>query len=213
MASHKARGVGHRAVRRTLVGGLMGALGLCVVALVVVVETGWLRIDPIMSGSMRPGLPVGGVAIAERVPRASLRVGDVLFFTPPWAPGTTDVHRIISLRRSGGGTVIRTRGDANAAADPIPVRLLGRWVYEVRGSLPFVGYAAVWLHSAAAKLELSLGVLLGAVGITIWSLRARHRPVGQAGAQGDPSRGDRAGGASPSGVATGVLCDAGGGSV
>lgn len=213
MASREAREVGHRAVRRTLAGGLIGALALCVVALVVVVGTGWLRIDPIMSGSMRPGLPVGGVAIAERVPRASLRVGDVVLFTPPWAPSTTDVHRIISLDRSGGGSVIRTRGDANSAADPAPVRLSGRWIYEVRGSLPFMGYAAVWLHSAAAKLELSLGVLLGAVGITIWNLRARRRPVGQAGAQGDLSSGDRAGGASPSGVATGVLCDAVGGSV
>ena len=128
------------------------ALGLIVVA--VGVGTGRWQIRPVLSGSMRPGLPVGGVVVTERVPLSSLQVGDVAVFHPPGARHTTYVHRIVSLQDGREGVVVRTKGDANLTPDPWTLRLHGRWAYEARFSLPLLGYPAVWIHSPEGRRYL-----------------------------------------------------------
>ena len=178
-----AKRFGRKRVRRagsvfflaTLVGGI-ASLGLAI-------GSGSWRIDPILSGSMRPGFPVGGVVVAERVPVAVLRVYDVVLFQPPWSPGTTDVHRIVQIHRHGLITTIRTKGDDNSVADPLPVRLTGRWIYEARFALPLVGYAAVWLHSPAGELELAGVLLCVAIGVAAWATHERRALSERIGAQ------------------------------
>lgn len=148
-----------RGVLRTLVLALLLA-GF--IAAAIGVGSGQWQVRPVLSGSMRPGLPIGGVVVTERVPLRSLRVGEVAVFHPPGSSSVTYVHRIISLRPSQGGVVVRTKGDANLYPDPWTLKLHGKWAYQARFALPLLGYPAVWVHSPEGKriLVLVAGTLL-----------------------------------------------------
>lgn len=162
-------------VRHAIGTGVALLLLLMTALLAGTVASGAWRMDPMLSGSMRPAYPLGSVVLAERVPLAALQRGDVVLFSPPWAPGQTYAHRIIALRRVAGVTTIRTKGDANSVADPAPVRLTGRFVYEARAAVPVVGYVAVWAHSSAGELELAAIALMTAMGVAAWTAKVRRR--------------------------------------
>jgi signal peptidase len=124
---------------------LLAALLLAGAGLVTysVLSGNW-TIAPILSGSMRPGFPVGGVVVAERTPTSALAVGDVILFQNPDRPSDQMVHRIIRLKSDQSGQqVINTKGDANSADDPWTVSLQGNSVYVAQFTLPLLGYAAV----------------------------------------------------------------------
>lgn len=164
-------------VRGVLILALLGALVLIVVG---VASGGW-EIQPILSGSMRPGFPVGGVVVVEREPISSLHVRDVVLFHPPTEPGVTYVHRIIWLKRTPLGTEIHTQGDDNAFPDPWTSVLEGKWAYQARFTVPLVGYAAVWDHSLAGKRYLLvIAVLIAAVAIGLGVAEVQGRRHGTA---------------------------------
>ena len=147
-----------------------------VVAVIGVAGGGW-AVQPILSGSMRPGFPLGGVVVAERMPVTDLQVRDVVIFHPPSEPTIDYVHRVISLRREGSTVVIRTQGDANLYPDPWTLRLHGRYVYVARFTLPLLGYPAVWVHSPTGRRTLlaTAFVLAGALGVLLLRDRNRRR--------------------------------------
>lgn len=97
----------------------------------------------IKSGSMGAAAPTGSVVVARPIPPADIRVGTVVLLQmqgdssgqPPPV-----LHRVIEVQRNDGVVSVRTKGDANAAADPE--------AHELRGStftpvyvLPYVGRA------------------------------------------------------------------------
>jgi signal peptidase I len=155
---------------------LVIAVGI-VVAVIAVAGGGW-EVQPILSGSMRPGFPVGGVVIAERLPLSELQVRDVIIFHPPFDPSQYYVHRVIALRRVGSTADIRTQGDANLYPDPWTLRLRGRDVYVAQFTLPLLGYAAVWVRSPTGhRIMLVLAVILvGALVVPPLRGRMRRRP-------------------------------------
>lgn len=149
--------------RRTLAAArrfaLLAVLVVCVAAVatgVAAVASGGWQVRPVLSGSMRPTFPVGGVVITESVPTGSLRVGDVAVFHPPGQADITYVHRIVWLHREGGQLLVQTKGDANPVRDPWTLHVRGPVAYRERWVLPLVGYAAVWVHSAAGRHDLYL---------------------------------------------------------
>lgn len=163
-----------RGVLRTLVLALLVA-GFIMAA--VAVGSGQWQVRPVLSGSMRPGFPIGGVVVTERVPLSSLRVGEVAVFHPPGSSSVTYVHRIISLRPSRGAVVVRTKGDANLYPDPWTLKLHGKWAYQARFALPLLGYPAVWVHSPAGKriLIVIAGTLLASwSGLVVVDLRRKR---------------------------------------
>lgn len=155
------------------------ALTLAAAAAVVVsvaVGTGAWRIAPIRTGAMRPGLPVGGVVVAERVPVSSLAVRDVVLLHPPGDPGATDARRIVSLSRTASATSLQTQADATTRVDPWTLRVDGRSIYEARFSLPLLGYVAVGLGSGPGRIVLiAVGALVVALLVTSLALNALHR--------------------------------------
>jgi len=161
---------------------LIGAVGgVTLVALSL--SSGRWRVAPIRSGSMRPGLPVGGLVATERVPVSSLAVRDVLLFHPPGEPDVTFVHRIISIDRAGSVTTVRTQGDDNPRPDPWTLRLAGRSAYKARFTVPLIGYVAFWFGSAAARAALVVGVAIVVAALLAWALRdrlVRRRSTGAA---------------------------------
>jgi signal peptidase I len=129
----------------------------------------------VLSGSMRPGLPVGGVVITKRVPITSLKVRDVVVLHRPDKPQELYVHRIVRLSRVGGAISVRTQGDANNAPDPWRVTLRGATAYRVVYAVPLAGYAAVWVHSPQGRRTFLLLGLLMMLGAAAGVLIARRR--------------------------------------
>ena len=86
-----------RGIRRAFF-ALLAALFLAGAGLVAysVLSGNW-TIAPILSGSMWPGFPVGGVVVAERASTSELAVGDVIIFQDPDRPSEQVVHRITQL--------------------------------------------------------------------------------------------------------------------
>ena len=160
MRTQPRHGPPGRSVRRWVDRLLMGVLIAVIVAGTVAVLSGRYQLRPVLSGSMRPGLPVGGIVITERVPTSSLQVRDVVVFHSPDHPQDLIVHRIVSLTPGASGPVVKTQGDANTAPDPWTVTLHGATAYRAVYALPLVGYVAVWVHGPSGRLALMVTGLL-----------------------------------------------------
>jgi signal peptidase len=107
----------------------------------------------IEGGSMGGTIPRGSIAYEEVVPAARIRVGDVITYRPPGRRERLVTHRVVWSGRDGrGARVYRTRGDANAAADP--------WTFAPRAAsqarvvfhVPLAGYALAALSVRAVRV-------------------------------------------------------------
>ncbi|HVF06094.1 MAG TPA: signal peptidase I [Frankiaceae bacterium] len=111
----------------------------------VLVARDAVRLARVTTGSMRPGIPVGALVASVPVDTDAVGVGDVVMFRPPApfadADGTPVAHRVVAVERHGDALQIRTRGDANATADP--------WVLDGRGT---TFYRVTWDSLAAGRL-------------------------------------------------------------
>ena len=106
--------------RRRLVDVMLLVAGVAVLAAGIGFRVADFHVQTVLSGSMRPTVSPGDLAITQGVPKGSLRVGDVIVFTPP--DGTQPVlHRIASRE----GDVLTTKGDANSVADPWRITAAG----------------------------------------------------------------------------------------
>jgi signal peptidase I len=144
----------------------LGAAVLVVLAAVVATLVGRLQLEPVLSGSMRPGIQPGDLAVTLSVPSSSLAKGDVIVFHPPG--GSIPVmHRIASLRHAAGKTLITTRGDANhGLIDPWgSVSLRGAKSFRYVAAIPLLGWAPIELRrlpgGGVSLLFIASGLLLG----------------------------------------------------
>ncbi|MHB8891846.1 MAG: signal peptidase I [Candidatus Limnocylindrales bacterium] len=176
-----------RGIRRAFL-AVLAVLFLAGAGLVTysVLSGNW-TIAPILSGSMRPGFPVGGVVVAERTPTSALAVGDVILFQNPIRPSERMVHRIIQLKVDPSGQmVVNTKGDANNVDDPWTASLQGDSIYVAQLTLPLLGYAAV---STTPGTNLMIGgVILLLVAVSTVMSRERRVPAEKAGASHEASR-------------------------
>jgi signal peptidase len=97
----------------------------------------------ITSGSMTGTYDRGSVVFDEVVPVTDLQVGDVITYTPPPGSGPSGriTHRIVWIGSDQfGRPALRTKGDANDAADPWTFTLDGAEQARVSFHVPYVGY-------------------------------------------------------------------------
>ncbi len=133
---------------------------------VALVNGSW-SVNPVLSGSMRPGLAVGSVVISERVPVSQLAVRDVIEFQEPNNPSVQMVHRIVKIAKDPSGQfAINTQGDANSVRDPWALTIRGGVAYRVRWSIPLVGYLAVAYQNNQGVALLGAGSILLAIAAT-----------------------------------------------
>jgi signal peptidase I len=136
-------------VTTALVAGAVVAFALGYAALLAV----GLRPVAVYSGSMRPTLGVGSLAVDRVVPASSVRVGDVITFNDPYVKGRLVTHRIAKIVPTKHGLAYRTKGDANAARDPWAIQLndkVGRVAFDV----PIAGYVLWYAHTREIRALL-----------------------------------------------------------
>jgi signal peptidase I len=120
----------------------------------------------VYSGSMRPTLGVGSLAVDRVVPASSVRVGDVITFNDPYVKGRLVTHRVAQIVPTKHGLAYRTKGDANAARDPWAIKLqdqVGRVAFDV----PLAGYLLYFSHTrelrALVLIVFAVSVLAAAL--------------------------------------------------
>jgi signal peptidase len=154
---------------------ILGSAGIGAWALA---QGSW-AVNPVLSGSMRPGFTVGGVVISQRIPVSELAVRDVIVFHNPNKPSEEMAHRIVQMTKgSNGRLLIKTQGDANPVRDPWTLSIRGKYVYKVRWSLPLLGYVAVAYqnHRGVALLGAGFVLILVALSIVIRQRRIAKSP-------------------------------------
>lgn len=167
-----------RTVLRGLNVAITALLAVAVILGVVEVTSGRWQLRPVTSGSMRPVLPIGSVALVEREPTSSVAVGQIYLTHPPADPKATVIHRVVSMQPSPAGTIVQTKGDANPAPDPWQVRVTSSHVYRERFEVPVVGRVALAVHSPHGRrvlLVLAALLMMLAVGNEMAKLRRRSR--------------------------------------
>jgi signal peptidase I len=141
--------------------------------------TGRWRLQPILSGSMAPQVPTGSLVLATPEAASAVHVGDIVVFRAPIAGHRLTAHRVIAVLSHGRRPGIRTKGDANAAADPWQARIEGGRIWIVRRDVPLLGYVTIFTQRSWLFLVLVLGV--GAVVIPllrrIWAQPEGVRPT------------------------------------
>jgi signal peptidase len=135
-----------------------------VVLLILVATTGmalgaW-RFTVIDTGSMRPALNPGDVAVLTSEPIADLRRGQIVAFHPPGEPRLTVTHRVFSVQRTSEGIIIKTKGDANNATDAWRARITSATVWRESLKLPKVGYLVAWSQQRPARLGVLIVVVV-----------------------------------------------------
>lgn len=138
----------------------VAALTLAIaVALVTIVIPKLMGAAPytVLTGSMRPAMAPGELAIVDPVEVADIRIGDVITYQP--APGEPQVvtHRVVGINAaSGGERTFLTQGDANTTPDAEPVieaQIRGKVAYSV----PLMGHVNSAINSQTRSNALVLG--------------------------------------------------------
>jgi len=139
---------------------LLAVLGAAGIAAFALVQGTWM-VTPVLSGSMRPGLSVGGIVVSQRVTVDSLHVRDVIIFRDPYKASEEIVHRIVKITKGPGGKLLfNTQGDANNVRDPWTLSIEGDSIYRARWSVPLVGYVAIAYQNHRGFFLLGAGILL-----------------------------------------------------
>ena len=134
---------------RATVGLLAGSIVALVMAYAGLMVAGYKPVA-VYSGSMKPTIGVGALALDRPIDAKEVRVGDVITFSDPYLKGRLVTHRVVRIIHTARGQVYRTKGDANPSRDPWTIHLTGQ-VGRVAFDVPFVGYALVYAHTREAR--------------------------------------------------------------
>jgi signal peptidase I len=168
-----------RTIARVTTALVAGAVVTFVAAYAALLVAGY-RPVVVYSGSMRPTLGVGSLAVDRVVPASSVHVGDVITFDDPYVKGRLVTHRVAQIVPTKYGLAYRTKGDANAARDPWAVRLGGN-VGHVAFDVPVAGYVLWYAHTREVRAALVLIVVLFLlVGALRWIWRSDARTPAEA---------------------------------
>lgn len=158
---------------RALSGFLLAVVALAALAVAALTLVLHLGFAPVLSPSMQPAFAPGDLLVTRPVAAADVAEGDVVVLPRTDAPGERFAHRVIATDTSDGGMVVRTQGDANAAADPQALRILSATVPVVVADVPAVGRVA--LLGGHAWVRVALIVLIGTA-VLVALKRALLRP-------------------------------------
>jgi signal peptidase len=128
--------------------------------LVAVWLLGW-QLQDVQTGSMTPTYPVGSLLVVGQIDAAAVQPGMAITFEDPAQPGRLVTHRVEQIA-PGNALAFVTHGDANAAADavPVPARLVrGRVLWSVTALGTFMDWLQ-WPRSFALLVALPVALLV-----------------------------------------------------
>jgi signal peptidase len=173
-------------VARVVSSILLGSVVLLILAAIGGMALGLWRFTVIDTGSMRPTLNPGDVAILTSEPAADLKKGQIVAFHPPGEPRLTVMHRVFSIDRRSKGVVIQTKGDANNATDQWHAHIVGDTVWHEDLKVPMVGYLAVLSQQRPVRLGVLIVIVILVVSMLLgWIWRPNPRRPGGTAAPGD----------------------------
>ena len=154
---------------------LLLAAGMLLGALLVLPALAGYQRYVIVSGSMTGTYDRGSVVFDRVVPTTQLKVGDVITYRPPADSGIDHLvtHRVHAITSREGVRVYRTKGDANAVADPWTFTLPNATQARVSFHVPYAGFAVAALSDRRLRM---LVVGLPALLIAVSSLVSLWRP-------------------------------------
>ena len=102
----------------------------------------------VTGGSMGDSIPNGSLVAAHWLDRDDVEVGDVILARGETAGSYArpKLHRVVSLQRDAGQVVVRTKGDANKAEDPLLYVLPDR-VLTPAYDVPYLGFLVAVVSS------------------------------------------------------------------
>lgn len=163
-------------------------VGMLIVALMLVPAVLGFDRYVITGGSMSGTFERGALVLEREVPVTDLKAGDIITYLPPAESGVTELvtHRILSVTEDAsadGGLVFRTKGDANAAADPWTFTLAAPLQPRVEGWVPMLGWVFIALSMPAMRM-LAIGIPAALIALLyvrdlIRELRTGRRPSGR----------------------------------
>jgi len=173
VAFRVVRAAGRWALRLVLTGAV-----IILLAIGIGPFTGRYRVVTVLSGSMRPNMAVGSLAVSTPERLDQLRVGQVISFQAPVEGHEVVTHRIVQIVARGTRPRVRTKGDANTAPDPWVAQLNRGPVWRVRMVVPELGAAirmlrAPWVHDFTV-IGAPVALLI-ACWWAIWLPAPRHR--------------------------------------
>jgi signal peptidase I len=166
-----------RAVSRSLdvVGVLSAVLGAAIASWWIVSSAFGVALVTFQTGSMTPTYDTGALAVSTPVRLADVHPGDVV--TVGRGPHELPItHRVVSIRLTADGAVLRLKGDANHDPDPHPYEVTA--VRLVVAGVPWFLAPLTWLaRPIGALAAVALATL--AVGRAFWPRRDPARPRGR----------------------------------
>lgn len=120
--------------------GLLAVVLLVGVMVIVVPAATGSTPMTVLTGSMEPTYPPGTLIIVKPIDAQDVRIGDPITYQITSGEAAVVTHRVISVSHSSNDELsFITKGDANGAADAVPVQpvqLKGKVWYSV----PWIGY-------------------------------------------------------------------------
>jgi signal peptidase len=120
---------------------------------------GLWRFTVIDTGSMRPMLNPGDVAVLTPERLTDLQKGQIVAFHPPGEPRLTVIHRVFSIHRTRNEVIIQTKGDANNVSDPWRARIVSSTVWRENLKAPMIGYLAAWSQQRPVRLGVLIAIV------------------------------------------------------
>lgn len=134
---------------------LVLAVALCFYSAVQVLSNGYVNLGGFMlfrvvTGSMEPTIPVGGLLITRQVEIESIQVNDIICFRTQVSEiwGKIVTHRVIGIEQTQfGSLLLETKGDANLVADGYYVdrtNFVGKVVWHTKNGSVLAGVLSLF---------------------------------------------------------------------
>lgn len=141
------------------------ALALPLLIAFVALDLSGHHLFVVSGASMEPAIAKGSLVVVRPTLPATLGIGDVVTFQHK---GRTVTHRIAAIEEHGDARVFRTKGDANAVADPEPVAFDDR-VGLLVAQVPLAGYLLGLTQAYGRLVSVALALL-----VAFWLFRERR---------------------------------------
>lgn len=133
-------------------GGRLGAVGVIAAANLSVLGAAAASVHfhlgaaPVLTASMQPAYSPGDAVLTRPLPVQSIRPGMIVLVVPP-GESRAFAHRVLSVSGDPAHPTLRTKGDANPAADRWSVTLTSPAAPQVIGVLPKLGVLPIALST------------------------------------------------------------------